>query len=112
MEKFITNKTTLTPLLAGTITMTITGTLVSHFNFPGDLTSIVVSLILALLVTIDGEVSLLLRIIYYLINSITIFSVAMGINSAGVAANQNPQNYVERQIPSEFEPKAFFTNWF
>lgn len=113
MEGLLTSKPTLTPLVAGAVTTMITGTLVSQFDLPGKWVVIVVSLVLSLLIRFDKEVVIYQRILFYLLNSLTIFSVAMGINQAGVAATKSmEQHQYERRWVPESEAISFFHEWF
>ncbi len=86
MEGFISSKAMLTPGIAGATTTMITGTLASQFGIPGTYTSILVSFLLGLVVFSDTVVPLLQRLVLYLINSMIIYTVAIGLNTAGAAA--------------------------
>lgn len=126
MDDFINSKPTFTPLVAGMTTTTITGTLASQFFWPANWVSIITCLILALLVTINKETPIFHTVLYYLINSVTIFTVSMGINAAGIAATTNYQKSqvnqtqtIERTVLPEGEntepekqTKPFFDEWF
>ncbi len=115
MEDFIKSKAMLTPGAAGATTTMITATLVSQFGLPGNWTGLVISLILGLSVWADKSVAIYQRIIFYIINSLTIFAVALGLNTAGIVVNDkiersvNPPQ-IERTVPAESQ--AFFQNWF
>ena len=116
MDDFLTSEPTMTPLVAGTSTLTIAATLASEFGLPGNITAIVISLILSSLIGIKAEVTLFKRILFYFINAITIFVIAMGLNSAGVALTQS-QNISHNTLPrgDTIEQKAekpFFHPWF
>ncbi len=116
MNDFITTKPTLTPLVAGATTTTITGTLAGQFQLPGNWVAIVASLVLALFITIQIGTPLWQRFLFYLINAITILTVSMGLNSAGIASTKSIQQtqYESRWIPPETDSqeKPFFHNWF
>ena len=84
----------LTPGVAGTTTTMITGTLVSQFGLPGNWTGLVISLLFGLSVWADKSVPVYQRIIFYIINSMTIFAVAIGINTAGMVINQPTERSV------------------
>lgn len=89
MNDFVTSEPTLTPLIAGTTTLTVAATLTSTFGWPGNITAIIISFLLASLVIINKEINLFKRIIFYFINATTIFIIAMGLNSAGIALSKN-----------------------
>lgn len=114
MDDFLTSEPTMTPLVAGTSTLTIAATLASEFGLPGSTTAIVISLILASLIGINAEIKIFKRILFYFINAITIFVIAMGLNSAGVTLTQNTSDTaiprgdtIERNIEQDF-----FHQWF
>jgi hypothetical protein len=115
MEDFFKSKAILTPGAAGATTTMITATLVSQFGLPGNWTGLVISLILGLSVWADKSVAIYQRIIFYIIHSLTIFTVALGLNTAGIVVNDkiersvNPPQ-IERKVPAESQ--AFFQNWF
>lgn len=115
MEDFIKSKSMMTPGMAGSATMMITGTLVSQFGLPGALTALGVSFFFGLVVWADRNVLFIHRLIFYVINSATIFSVAVGINQAGIVITKSevsPQ-HIERSVPAPNEPKEkpFFQSW-
>lgn len=104
----------MTPGVAGTATTMITGTLVSQFGLPGALTALGISFFFGLVVWADRNVLFIHRLMFYVINSVTIFSVSVGINQAGIAATKSeaPPQHIERTVPSEPKEKSFFLSWF
>lgn len=93
----------------------ITGTLVSQFGLPGNWTGLVISLLLGLAVLADKSVSVYQRIVYYIINSLTIYAVAIGINTAGMAIQYSNEPgsdpaIIEREVPPD--TGRFFQEWF
>jgi len=121
MNDFVSSKAMITPGVAGSATTTITGTLVSMFGLPGAETALVFSLIFGFMVFADQSVGLLYKFLLYIISSMTIFSVAVGLNQSGIAiAKSNKAEVViERSLApvndedsnlSSFEP--FFQEWF
>lgn len=115
MDDFLKSKAMMTPGVAGAVTTMITGTLVSQFGLPGNWTGLAVSLLLGLVVWVDKSVAVYHRIIYYLINSMTIFAVAIGVNTAGMAISYSSEPVsdpaaIERTVPPE--PDGFFQEWF
>lgn len=115
MDDFLKSKAMMTPGLAGAATTMITGTLVSQFGLPGNWTGLVVSLLMGLVVWIDKSVPVYQRLLFYLIHSMTIFAVAIGVNTAGMEIQHSNRPVsdpaaVERTVPLESE--AFFQKWF
>lgn len=115
MDDFLNSKAMMTPGVAGAATTMITGTLVSQFSLPGNWTGLVISLLLGLAVWADKSVSVYQRIVYYIINSLTIYAVAIGINTAGMAiqysSGHGPSTpVIEREVPPDSH--QFFQEWF
>ena len=96
----------------------ITGTLASIFGLPGGITGLVVSFIIGLVVWSDTKVAWPKRLLLYVVNSMFIFTVAMGINQAGVAATsagdktRDQSKYQPRGVTPEAERPPFFHPWF
>lgn len=103
-----------TPLVAGVTTVTLTGALVAQFGLPGNWTGLAISLLLGIF-TWPKAGQLKKRLASYLISALTIFSIAMGLNSAGIAATQSPElsdcktRLIQRQEESGSRP--FFQDW-
>lgn len=113
MEEFVKSKSMLTSGILGTTTTMITGTMVSQFGVPGNVTAITVSFLLGLLVFNDVSIHLVQRFVFYIIISMIIFTTAMGINAAGVAASKSEdQKQYEKRGLTNSDDKAFFQNWF
>jgi hypothetical protein len=81
-------KAALTPGAAGATTMVLTGTLASAFGLPPSITALVISFLMGLcwIVMTEEAMPWAQKIVLYALNSLTIFSVAFGLNSAGVQA--------------------------
>jgi len=114
MDDFFSSKAMITPGIAGATTTLITGTLYSQFALPAKWVGLVVSLLFGLTVWGDKQVPIYQRILFYVINSLTIFAVAIGINQAGMAvqlSSMQPKNstVVERNV--EPESNTFFHDW-
>jgi len=115
MDDFLKSKAMITPGVAGATTTMIAGTLYSQFGLPAKWVGLVLSLLFGLAVWADKQVPLYQRIFFYVINSLTIFAVAIGINQAGIAVEvstlqaKNP-HVIERKVQPE--SKSFFHNWF
>lgn len=113
MDEFIKSKSMLSSGVLGTTTTMIAGTMATQFDIPGDLTAIVVSFLLGLLVFTDQSIPYLQRGVFYIIISLIIFTTAMGINAAGIAATRSSEQprVLQRGIDGE-EGKNFFHDWF
>ena len=85
IEEFLQPKSMLTPGIAGAVTMLIANTLWVAFGFPPRWTSLVLSFVLGLLVFVATGAPVWQRVVYYVVNSLIIFSVSMGTNYAGAA---------------------------
>jgi hypothetical protein len=80
----------LTPGLAGSLVMMITNALAVNFNSPRAWTGMILSFVFGMLVLASAK-SLLTKAIYYVLNSLVIFCVALGSNSIGVASTPPPR---------------------
>jgi len=117
MGDFFNSKTaqSLTPVVAGAMTTTITATLVSQFGLPGNWTGLALSMLFGASVWADKSAAIFQRIIFYIINSLTILAVAIGLNTAGMVVNRAAERSVkppviERGVPDQ--PPSFFQYWF
>jgi hypothetical protein len=115
LDEFLKSKAMLTPGVAGAMTTMITGTLVSQFGFPGNWTGLVISLLFGLTIWAEKSVAIYYRIVFYIINSLTIYAVAIGVNTAGMAITYNSERIsdsapVVRMVPTEQD--KFFQDWF
>ena len=112
MEEYLNSKAMVTPGVAGATATTIAGTMASVFGWPGSYTALIASFLLGALVFSDKSVSLLQRLILYLVNSTIIFTVAVGLNTAGAAATQTDEARKRSvEVAAETE-KTFFHPWF
>jgi hypothetical protein len=114
MDDFLKSKAMITPGVAGATTTMIAGTLYSQFALPAKWVGLVLSLLFGLAVWADKEVPFYMRILFYIINSLTIFAVAIGINQAGMAVEKSTREVkdppaIERKV--EPESQSFFHNW-
>ncbi|SEN40767.1 hypothetical protein [Nitrosomonas marina] len=124
MDNFISSRSMITPGLAGSATTMITGTLVTTFGFPGAVTALIVSFVFGSMALADKSVEFYYKFIFYIINSITIFSVAVGLNQAGMAIIERDRQETtvneralgpaeeENDIVRKAETKPFFQEWF
>ncbi len=115
MSDFVNSKAMITPGVCGATTTMITATLASQFGLPGNWTGLVVSLLFGLCVWADKSAAIFHRIIFYIINSFTIFAVAVGLNTAGMVINYKAERSVEPVIEDSApvkKPETFFHDWF
>ena len=87
-DDFLKPESMVTPGIAGGITMMISNTLWFQFALPQRWTGLVVSFALGMLVFIAGQLSVWQRCVYYVINSLIIFSMAAGSNYVGMTVTQ------------------------
>ncbi len=97
-----------TPGIAGGITMLIANALWVAFSLPPRWTSLVLSFLLGLLAVVATKIPLWQRAVYYLLNSLIIFSVSIGTNYVGVGLTHPPT-----QQSNAVQPRArmFFGDW-
>lgn len=82
IQSFLTPESMLTPGAAGALTMMITNTIAFHFSMPRAWVGLLISFIFGLLVLVSAR-KLLPKIVYYILNSLIIFCVAVGANGLG-----------------------------
>ena len=107
MNEFFNARSMLTPGIAGATAMMMTSSLVAAFRLPGSLVALAVSMLLGLVAMSDGSIRLPQRILFYVLNSLVIFSMAFGLNAAGVEAFTSN----ERAVGVEEEAPRFFQPW-
>ena len=110
VEEFLQPKAMLTPGIAGGVTMLIANALWVAFGLPPRWTALVLSFVLGLLVFVgrSGGVPGWQRAVYYLLNSLIIFSVSIGTNYAGVRLPHSPASQSGAVQPAA---RAFFGDW-
>ena len=97
-----------TPGICGATAMMITSSVVAAFRLPGSFVALAISMLLGLVAMSDDTIKLPERIIFYVLNSLIIFSMAYGLNAAGVEAFGTDT----RALPIEGEEAgAFFQPW-
>jgi hypothetical protein len=87
IEQFLTPEAMLTPGVAGSLTMMITNALTVNFAMPRAWVGLGLSFVFGLLVLVTTR-SLLVKGVFYLLNSLVIFCVAAGANGIGTGAAQ------------------------
>jgi hypothetical protein len=113
IDEFLNPKSMVTPGVAGAVTMLITNTLSSQFGLLPNYTGLVISLIFGLVVFLaQSQANWLVRIIYYFLNSLIIFSVAMGTNQAGLSSAKAAEPKSPQPALAKTSTTApFFANW-
>jgi len=116
VEEFLQPKAMLTPGIAGGVTMLIANALWVAFALPPRWTSLVLSFVLGLLVFVakGGAVPLWQRAVYYLLNSLIIFSVSIGTNYVGVGVTHPSATQTNAPTGPGGGPagaRSFFTDW-
>lgn len=113
LDDFLNPKSMLTPGVAGTLTMMITNVLSSQFGLQPNWTGLAISFLVGLVVfrsfTFAG---MHWGSLFYILNSLVIFSVAVGTNQGGVTAAKatglsSTQLATEKMVAQE----PFFSNW-
>lgn len=82
LDSFLTPEAMLTPGAAGALTMMITNSLGVSFSIPRALTALILSFAFGLLVLVADK-SMIVKAIFYVLNSLVIFCVASGANGLG-----------------------------
>src|SRR5512145_856910 len=77
---FLSPTGSLTPAAAGAIVLLITNTLGAAFGLPRALTALVLSAIIGALIVARFKTTFVARLGYWIVNSLTIFAVAVGAN--------------------------------
>jgi hypothetical protein len=124
-DEFLNPKSMLTPGIAGSVAMLIANSLFTAFGWPQSITALILSFVCALLAWGKSDAPKLQRSALYVLNSLIIFSVAMGTNTAGmsiaggnqatetesytafVAPSRDPlvfNNRTERRVPLDETP--------
>jgi len=113
VEEFLQPKAMLTPGIAGGVTMLIANALWVAFALPPRWTSLVLSFVLGLLVFVarGGAVPLWQRAVYYLLNSLIIFSVSIGTNYVGVGVTHPPATQTNAPTGPGPGARSFFSDW-
>lgn len=101
VDQFLNSRAMVTPGVAGATATLITTTLVNQFGLPGNWVGLITSFLMAVTVLSDKEEKLLARLALYVINGFVIFSVAFGLNCAGMATDENVVSCQLRAIPED-----------
>lgn len=118
-EGFLKSRGPLSALVAGAMVTSVTGALIKYFPLPGALTAIALSFLVGSLFLFDREVRRLpVRGVLFVFNSLTIFSVAVGLNTTGQETFQPTTKTYPMMLEDDApEPRAppeggFFRDWF
>ena len=87
-KEFLNPNSMLTPGIAGGTTMLISNSLWFQFGLPPQYSALALSFSLGVLVLVNMKTPVWQKGIYYLLNSLIIFSVGMGTNAIGAATVQ------------------------
>jgi len=93
IAEFLTPEAMLTPGVAGALTMMISNALAVSFNAPRAGTGLLLSFVFGLLVLVSTK-DLLTKSVFYVLNSLVIFCVAIGANSLGTASSRTTSSGV------------------
>ncbi|MHC8357022.1 hypothetical protein ACYZTL_17775 [Pseudomonas sp. LB3P81] len=117
LDEFLNPKSMLTPGIAGSLTMLFTNALVSNFDAPPNYTGLFISFLFGLLVFAATATVLWQRFVFFVLNSLFIFSFALGTNQVGVTASKKTDAIAQASTQSTWSPddnkgkQAFFANW-
>lgn len=108
---FLDSRSMLTPGLAGAVVMLLTNTLYQQFSLPQRWTALALSFGLGLLVFSDRRSALWQRALLYILNSLIIFSMAVGANAVGqvITSPRATPRGIEIGASSH---RAHFGDWF
>jgi hypothetical protein len=113
MDEFFNPKSLITPTAAGVFTMLATNTLVSQFGLPGNYTAFIISSTVGLvLLAITRRLKTWQRFVYFLLNTLVIFTVAIGINETAIAAINRAHTSAIVQTSESPRERPFVSDWF
>ena len=100
-KEFLNPNSMLTPGIAGGVTMIISNSLWVQFALTQKWTALVLSFVLGLLVLVNMRAAIWQKGIYYILNSLIIFTIGVGANTIGignvaVAAPPEPEARAEQ----------------
>ena len=102
MDKFLTPESMLTPGLAGGMTMGVTNALAFQFGLsaPGPaLIALILSFLFGLCVFVSSSKSArAVKLLFWVINSLVIFTVAAGSNALGMVATTPPPKQLASRV--------------
>jgi hypothetical protein len=126
MNEFLNPKSMVTPGVAGGLVMLLTNTCASQFDLPAKWAALILSGLITFFVVAAASGGLLQKALFWLLNSLIIFSMAMGTNQAAInLAKESPTGPIvvstptpapsatpkPKARPPKEEPKPFFHQW-
>jgi hypothetical protein len=106
--EFLNSKSMLTPGVAGAMVMLMANALGAQFFLPLRWTALLLAFIVGTIVFADKRARLWQRAILYLLNSLLIFSIAVGSNSVSRAVSHEDEHGLR---PGTYD-QSFFKDWF
>lgn len=97
-EEFINPKSMMTPGIAGGIVTLISNTLWFHFELPAKWVALFLSVLIGVLIIRELVEKIPLKLLYLILNSLIIFSVSMGANTAGKNIEKNSKDKMSGMI--------------
>jgi hypothetical protein len=103
-KEFLNPSSMLTPGIAGAVAMTIANTLNAQFGFNAAVVALLCSFLIGLLVATAKTVPSWKKYVYYVFNSLVIFTMAVGSNTLGQVAGTVDEpsatiSYLEKLAP-------------
>jgi len=113
LKEFLNPKSMITPGIAGGITMMITNALAANFSLPPNYTGLTISFLCGLIVFAGTATVLWLRVVLYLLNSLLIFSMALGVNQTATnVVKTSEKTKVAQSLADRRDVNvAYFSNW-
>ncbi len=101
VDEFLNPKSMITPGIAGTLTMTITNAFSRQFDLPLTIqqVALIVSFLIGLLVFKKIDSNIFKNFLFYVVNSLIIFSVASGFNNLGNDETSSGQYQAPESTP-------------
>ena len=120
MDEFLNSKSMITPGVAGGVVTLVAATLSSQFGWPAKWVAIVASLLIALLIFFADQAGrVIARVLVLVLNTVIIFSVAVGANASAMTAKNSSRNIEGPQFETHSvtptptpTPTPFFHPWF
>jgi hypothetical protein len=112
-NEFLNSKSMVTPGIAGGTVMLITNALGAQFDLPHRWIALALSFAVGLIAFADRNADWWQRPVFYLLNSLLIFAIAVGSNTVGTAVNpgaKSPGFLPGGAHAASREP--FFEDWF
>jgi uncharacterized membrane protein YkvI len=107
-SEFLNSKSMLTPGVAGAMVMLIANSLGQQFDLPLRWTALVLAFVMGTIVFADKTALAWQRAILYLLNSLLIFSIAVGSNTLGKSVTADDEQGLRPGASSG----SFFADWF